>query len=116
MSTPTTVPELLDAALGEFDKRGWCTGLLEDPQGRVCALGAMNYALWGRSLSDYADKDRFQLRERAQQVLRRHIPTHLYWTDVIGYNNTRTSYNEVREWFEKARADERVDQLITYRE
>lgn len=42
-----TASELLKAATKEIRKRGWTTDTLQDPEGRVCAIGAMNAVLNG---------------------------------------------------------------------
>ena len=37
-----TPDEVLDRAADEITIRGWTQGLFEDPEGRVCAVGAIN--------------------------------------------------------------------------
>lgn len=48
MKKQTPQEVLLTAAdLLQFE-RGWCRGLLEDRDGHLCAMGALNMATWGR--------------------------------------------------------------------
>ncbi len=43
--------KILTKAAGIIEKRGWCRNNLENPQGAVCALGAINLALGGSNES-----------------------------------------------------------------
>lgn len=54
---PTTVPDVLDAAADVIERQGWMQGaygIVTDPErvifradGPVCAVGAINTAMWG---------------------------------------------------------------------
>lgn len=124
------VGNVIMAALDAMeDGEKWCTGVFEDPAGRMCATGAVNRAL-GLSNADgggchYGDPQ----WEAAMRALAAHVPTDAnpYVISVIGdrrvvserpdflnqptvaqYNNSRRSFDDIREWFEKTALDEGV--------
>lgn len=40
----TTAAELIDKAIEVINEKGWCRGVLENKQGQVCTLGALEQA------------------------------------------------------------------------
>jgi hypothetical protein len=114
------VGDVVLGALNEFERHGWCRGQLEDNDGKLCAVGAVSKHLTGNAhylcfrRSGVRD---FALRNAVWDALRAHIPglpPH-YLADydesisrVVWYNNSRTSYEEIREWFAKTAADEGI--------
>lgn len=95
----------------------WCVGQFEDKDGAMCATGAVNHAL---GLSNTRGIHQGNPRwEAAMTALAAHIPgsrlsarySSLILSkqcDVADYNNTRRSFDQVREWFEKTALDEGV--------
>lgn len=92
----------------------WCVGQFEGKDGAMCATGAVNHAL---GLSNTRGIHQGNPRwEAAIATLAAHIPGARLSSslilgkqcDVADYNNTRQSFDEVREWFEKTALDEGV--------
>lgn len=125
----TATGDVLIAAVKQFDEHGWCTGSLKNKAGEMCAVGALMEVIghpadfrqpvrevYGLSFLELWEDPLYQ---NALHALRRHIPGDFssgppWMCDdddgcwVVKYNNTRTSYAEIREWFEKAAMDEGV--------
>lgn len=40
----TTAAEIIDQASRELDEHGWCRGTIQDMDGRMCVVGALNEA------------------------------------------------------------------------
>jgi hypothetical protein len=101
------VGDLLIDAISVMDQRGWCQDSLENDQGAVCAIGAVNMVLYGSSRSAYpaSTKGYYAFRALAAQIPDPWADVY----DVIEYNNARgRTYQEIRDWFEKAALNEGV--------
>lgn len=106
----STTGDILMAAIKQFDEKGWCVGELESETGAMCAAGVLSYVLMGRVSWQCWEKPEFS---DATQALADHLPVdfvagHPALYRVVTYNNTRTDYSEIRDWFEKAALDEGV--------
>ncbi len=101
--------EIVNQALTVMRERGWCRGMLEDPDGRVCAAGALSAALGYHPISAFRYDEGFM---DAVAALERHLPEDFVpqFVDVglpmVEYNNSRWDFSEIEEWFEKTAADE----------
>lgn len=71
------VARVLSRAIDEIANRGWCQGMLESHNGRVCMLGALSYAA--------AENDR--LERVATQYLKNALPDR--FTSIPRYNDRR---------------------------
>lgn len=76
----TTPADLLDLAADVIETRGWCQRAWEDPEGKVCLLGAINVAdqlIHNGRLSSVG--------EEATTAVRRHLNGFtLIWNDWPG--------------------------------
>lgn len=124
--------EILSGALDALRSRGWCKYQQQNEQGHMCATGAIclveegdaNRCPWNWMEDATADTD----WGRSILALNRCIPqdflsefvepkpeyaTDSSWTQkierVVCYNNSRTDFTEIEQWFEKAAADERIE-------
>lgn len=117
-----TVGDTIMKGLNVIREKGLCAGTRHSPQGRVCALGAVEDAL---HIYDYAE-DNLQFVETVQ-ALARYLPPPGKWMDrvppmmrphlrpsedfqnnevlVALYSNTHSQL-EVEEWFLKAAHNE----------
>lgn len=116
--------ELINKALEGFRTHGWCTKFMKDDQGRMCAVGGVMWAqtgdaLWRRDSGAY---------RMAIHALNRHIPEDFqgkrtirplsagtldcdfYRVEarVVDYNNSRETFTEIEEWFEKTALNEGI--------
>lgn len=106
------VAQVLDDALEVINERGWCQDTLEDGEGRVCAVGAVNYAIYGRSSSwdTYPSQEELELAGAVHHALRENIDaaSNNWVIDVIFYNNTPgRSIEDIKLWFKQAAEAER---------
>jgi hypothetical protein len=107
--------EDIKSSRAELDKRGWCKGDLVNEQGNVCALGAIGCAL----LDDFAyhatvghlPYNALENSQRARAVI---IEVAKHGTlsrsggeiaRVYEINDTASSVDEVKLFFDKALAD-----------
>lgn len=73
--------KLMKKAIKVFDKRGWCRGELEGPDGEVCAVGALNVAS-GLDPSGWSDTVK-SLEQKIDQVIKDSTRTpHRYLIDL----------------------------------
>lgn len=94
-------------------ERGWCTGMVEDEKGRVCAVGALNMAYAG-------DPREFKFSEfldAAGERIVKHLPPEFQRTgdgrdnldNLIEWNNTTCKgKGEIIKLFRKAAKEETV--------
>lgn len=111
-------------AVEEFDEHGWTTGTNVDFKGRMCAVGAVCKALCGSPMGMglYKTPGKLDQFREVAEALAAHVPedfkvrstrtrTGYEWRaeqHVVEYNNSRNSYDEIREWFMKTALDEGV--------
>ncbi len=74
--------EILTQAAG-FVAQGHCKDILEDPEGRVCALGALNKAVTGDAWG-YANGADYRAREAMGQVILEQYADRRYVVAVVG--------------------------------
>lgn len=106
-----TTGDILMAAVDQFDQHGWCTDTLKNDDGAMCAAGALSQVLMGKMTWDCWSTPEFRA---AAVALAAHIPDDFpnirdnAVARVVDYNNSRTDYSEIREWFIKSAMDEGV--------
>jgi hypothetical protein len=121
-----TIGDTLLTALGTIRSRGWCQNALESTDGKVCAVGAVNHALFSGAAFWYSPNDKSKGRAEHEQVLSllaSHIPDDFQfpdldpdefygsielsnWSHVVDYNNAEgRTKQEIETWFEKAALD-----------
>lgn len=92
---------VLRGAQNALMEKGWCKYALQEDDGRVCALGALNVAITGDAESivqsiqseSYGDAYKFLLTEAERRGVR----------DVADYNNTiAVSFNDIMDFFDEA--------------
>jgi hypothetical protein len=113
----TSTKDVLTGALALLrDGKNWGRYDFKSPDGTLCAQGAIIEYVHGDEWSG-TNHDAYEYREaggpvtEAINVLGRHLPsTYDSWgykyPDVGGFNNTRADFSEIRDWFERAIADE----------
>jgi hypothetical protein len=112
--------DLLVKSLELMRREGWRVGSVGSLGKPKCAWGAVAYAVGGNFYDEAA--------KAAMRALSRHTPVdfmgrHRKYLDLdndptsahaiamcIKYNNSRSSFDEIEEWFEKTAADEGVTQ------
>lgn len=107
--------DILTAAIKLFETKGWCQYDLEDPQGRLCAVGAVNSVMSGVACSHLQAID-WDTRRAVMTALVAHMPDD--WqqmpsmtalTLVVDYNNhPARTFEDMLDWFGKTAADEGV--------
>lgn len=111
--------DVLTAAIDLFKTRGWCQYDLEDPQGRLCAVGAVNSVMSGVAWSSQQVID-WDTRRDVMTALVAHMPDD--WQQmqsvdhsmsaielVVDYNNhPARTFEDMLDWFGKTAADEGV--------
>lgn len=110
------IGNIIAKAAKEIETRGWCQHILENDRGKVCALGALNYAMVGNwNFWHKRSHGKSDQRDAALKVLAAHLPADFEGrypypaSRVVSYNNHpgRTK-QDMLELFEKAAADEGV--------
>lgn len=66
-----TVPEVIEQASKELDKRGWCQHADHNSDGNVCAMGAVNEAL---TALDITGMDHLRLATDTNLALSSYVP------------------------------------------
>lgn len=113
-----TTGDILAAGLAELREHGWTQGTLLDSKGQMCARGALFKAVTGNAYGCYRSVDDRAKIDKAEKALEENIPQSFTpphgWDapNLVAYNNTRTSFTEIEEWFEKAIANEGVSNGI----
>lgn len=102
------VAELSAKIADTLRTHGWCQYALEDEQGRMCLLGALNFAVSG-SAGAFLGEDPDQVQERARWLA---AAEHRLYTDlgykfsksIVTYNNddSRTE-EEIYAFLERVR-------------
>lgn len=108
-----SVGDIIVGAIKEFDTHGWCTGQVLNRQGQMCAVGGVSKAMTGEANVFTTGTLGTPKWNAVMAALASHLPQDYHPDDgdvtrVITYNNSRTSYQEVRDWFEKAALNEGV--------
>lgn len=104
------------AALEGLRKNGWTTGTRHDEGGKMCAIGAFEHlhGEQGHWLADMQADSLAALEVLAAQVSADFVPRPSLGCEpvcmgiVAQYNNSRQSFAEIEEWFEKAALNEGV--------
>lgn len=105
--------EIISKGLRVWDTKGWCRGAIDDGAGYHCAMGAINLATWNNA--EYVDFYRADYRDAVKLLADHIVPDSAYRNrlrgyvgcgdeevhQVVAYNNSRESFDEIREWFEK---------------
>lgn len=110
-----TVGDVITRAWGEIEKRGWCKDRLMDEHGAVCAVGAVNLALYGNANSRICETPEVSMEyaESVYGALHAAIPAN-YRGCIPGYNNEpTTTFEDMREWFAKAAANAGVSVWVS---
>lgn len=95
---------LLEAA-GVVNERGWCQDTVEDSQGRVCALGAINVVVMGNAHGQTVSELGMSMRYALMAVLGQPGT----YCGIATHNNAAgRTQAEIIEWFEKAAMNEGV--------
>lgn len=89
--------DVIMEALNYMREHGWCKNILEDDQGRVCALGALNKVMTDREIyPEFGALSTCLPEDFEPDII----------TRFVDYNNSRQDFSEIEEWFEKAAANE----------
>lgn len=125
-----TIGDTIMASLNAIRTKGWCAGIRHDSHGKVCAIGAVECALYG--LNTYETGESHPAFMPTMNALARYLPPVDEWEDRVDpsvrpylrrwplqrspsddynetlvalYNNSHTQ-QEVEDWFEKAALNE----------
>jgi hypothetical protein len=102
------IAEVLKGALAKFDGgKKWCIGNFEDNRGRMCAQGAVIRQMHPEWTGENDEAWEYVYGDCGPVVgvLYDNMPeggSEYDYFDVGSYNNSRNSFAEIREWFERA--------------
>ena len=88
---PTRAPWqlLLLKAAEVIEERGWAQEWMEDPQDRVCLLGALNIAAYGKVYSWWQAFWPSRARQRASRELRAYLQQNYCDSSIAVWNDSR---------------------------